>query len=126
MSAASTQYLRIAMAWLGLLAAAAPAAAQDPVEPRATGLPAKLTWTFNFDASWGTFGFGNSLFEDPREGVANNLSDQWFEGAIKPAISGAYKFASSSEIYGRVSAVGERTYGAAPGLVGEDFSSFQG
>ena len=31
---------------------------------------------------------------------------------------------NSSQIYGKVSGVGERTYGAAPSLVGDDHSSF--
>ena len=104
---------------------APPSAATGQQEARGTGLPSTLTWTFNFDAAWGTFGFGNSLFEDPKEGVGGNLSDQWFEGSIKPALSGAYRFSSSSEIYGKLSAVGERTYGAAPESVGPDVSSFQ-
>ena len=82
------------------------------------------TWKFNFDASWGTFGFGNSLYNDPREGVPTDLSDQWFEGAMKAAISGAYTFASSSQLYAVASAVGERTYGSAPSLIGPDISSF--
>ena len=104
---------------------AAAGAAQDQPDERGTGLPSKVTWTFNFDAGWGTFGFGNSLFQDPKEGVGGNLSDQWFEGSIKPALSAAYTFAGSSVIYGKLSAVGERTYGAAPGYIGPDISSFQ-
>jgi len=93
-------------------------------EARPTGLPARITWTFNLDAGWGTFGFANSLFENPKEGVAENLSDQWFEGYVKPALSGVFTFKSSSEIYGKLSAVGERTYGSVPATVGEDVSSF--
>ena len=93
-------------------------------EERSTGLPPRISWTFNFDAGWGTFGFANSLFDNPREGVAENLSDQWFEGYVKPALSANHKFASSSEIYGKVSVVGERTYGEAPELYGPDVSSF--
>jgi len=84
-----------------------------------------MKWTFNLDAGWGTFGFGNSLFNNPKEGVQENLSDQWFEGYVKPALSGAYTFASSSQVYGKVSAVGERTYGSVPAVFGEDVSSFQ-
>jgi len=109
----------------GVLGWAPASDAQAPSEARSTGLPAKMTWTFNFDAGWGTFGFGNSLFEDPKEGVGGDLSDQWFEGSIKPSLSGSYKFASSSEIYGKLSAVGERTYGAAPAPAAPDISSFQ-
>lgn len=105
------------------LAAVAPVSlhAQD----RPTGLPSQLTWTFNFDAGWGTFGFANSLFDNPKEpGVDENLSDQWFEGYIKPAVSGAFTLASSSQIYGKLSAVGERTYGSVPAEFGNDVSSF--
>ena len=98
---------------------------QDKQEDRATGLPSAIKWTFNFDAGWGTFGFGNSLFINPKEpGVDVNLSDQWFEGYVKPALSATYTFASSSEIYGKVSAVGERTYGSVPEPFGQDVSSF--
>ena len=89
-----------------------------------TGLPSRVDWTFNLDAGWGTFGFANSLFDNPKEDVPENLSDQWFEGYVKPAISGTYRLRSSSEIYGTVSVVGERTYGSVPELYGYDVSSF--
>ena len=65
---------------------------------RSTGLPHWIDWTFNFDASWGTFGFANSLFQNPREGVKEDLSDQWFEGYVKPALSGSHRLTSSSEL----------------------------
>ena len=106
----------------------APAPQDKPAEgeqERSTGLPSRVTWTFNFDAGWGNFGFGNSLFNNPKEpGVDENLSDQWFEGYAKPALSGSYTTASSREIYGKVSVVGERTYGSVPAAFGEDVSSF--
>ncbi len=60
-----------------------------------------------------------------RSRVEENLSDQWFEGYVKPALSGAYTLASSSEIYGKISAVGERTYGSVPEAFGQDISSFE-
>lgn len=107
---------------------ASPAEKSDQAkgEARPTGLPSGITWKFNFDAGWGTFGFANSLFNNPKEpGVNENLSDQWFEGYVKPALSGTYQFQSSSEIYGKLSAVGERTYGSIPAAFGEDVSSFQ-
>lgn len=93
-------------------------------EERSTGLPPRIDWTFNFDAGWGSFGFANSLFINPKGDGRENLSDQWFEGYVKPALSGAYTLASSSEIYGKVSVVGERTYGSVPELFGSDVSSF--
>jgi hypothetical protein len=99
--------------------------AQEQATERPTGLPSSVRWTFNFDAGWGSFGFANSLFDNPKETVVENLSDQWFEGYVKPAISGSYTLASSSEFYGKVSAVGERTYGSVPRVFGQDVSSFQ-
>ena len=112
--------------------AAASAAAQEsaPTPPegddeRSTGLPSAITWRFNFDAGWGNFGFANSLFTNPKEGVDEQLSDQWFEGYVKPVLSAEYTLASSSQIYGKVSAVGERTYGSVPEAFGQDVSSFQ-
>jgi len=98
---------------------------KDEPDINAAGLPPKVEWKFNFDATWGTFGFANSLYQNPHEGVPENLSDQWFEGSMKPALFGSYTFAGTSQIYGKLSAVGERTYGEAPSLVGSDFSSFQ-
>jgi hypothetical protein len=100
-------------------------AAMANAQERSTGLPAPVTWTFNFDAGWGTFGFANSLFENPKEpGIRENLSDQWFEGYVKPALSASYALGSTSEVYGSVSAVGERTYGSVPEVFGDDVSSF--
>ena len=106
----------------GTSAATAPAARE---QERSSGLPPRVKWTFNFDAGWGTFGFANSLYDNPKEpGVDENLSDQWFEGYVKPALSGAYTFPSTSELYGKVSVVGERTYGSVPAAFGSDVSSF--
>ncbi|HEX6975915.1 MAG TPA: alginate export family protein [Vicinamibacterales bacterium] len=115
-----------------LLCAPAHARAQetpDPAKPsqdeRPTGLPSAVTWTFNMDAGWGTFGFANSLFVNPKEpGTEEALSDQWFEGYMKPALSGRYVLGSGSAFYGKISAVGERTYGSVPSSFGEDVSSF--
>ncbi len=117
--------IRVLVLLFGLPALAyGQAASQAQAEPRPTGLPPKVTWTFNFDAGWGTFGFANSLYDNPREGVAEALSDQWFEGYVKPALSGRYTFGSSSQLYGKVSVVGERTYGSVPLVSGFDVSSF--
>src|SRR5262245_914440 len=123
--------LRVLVAMLILLAPVTthaqdpPQGTPDSEEERPTGLPSPIKWTFNFDAGWGTFGFANSLFDNPKEpGVEENLSDQWFEGYVKPALSATYTLASSSEIYGKISAVGERTYGSVPDLFGQDVSSF--
>ncbi|HET9317043.1 MAG TPA: alginate export family protein [Vicinamibacteria bacterium] len=97
----------------------------EPEEARSTGLPSGLDWTFNLDASWGTFGFANSLYQDPKpEQPSGDLSDQWFEGAAKPALTATWTAANASQLYAKLSVVGERTYGAAPTLVGEDASSY--
>jgi hypothetical protein len=44
-----------------------PAAEAQAQDVRPTGLPKRITWTFNMDAGWGTFGFGNSLYTNPHE-----------------------------------------------------------
>jgi Alginate export len=111
-----------------LLAMAATAYAEDKPEDKPApppGLPAGVDWTFNFDGAIGGFGFGNSLYTNPKpDEPSGDLSDNWMEGSIKPALSGEYTTSSSSQIYGKVSAVGERTYGASPSLVGGDANSF--
>jgi len=112
---------------LGLAAghARAEEAAAEPAAPALPGLPSGLTWTFNFDASAGTFGFADSLYTDPKpEQPSGDLSDNWSEASVKPALSAEYSTSSSSRIYGKFSAVGTRTFGAAPTLVGDDASSF--
>ena len=93
-------------------------------ETRGTGLPPGLEWTFNFDAGLGSFGFLNSLYTNPRDEPSGNLSDNWQEGYVKPGLSGLFRFSNGATVAGKASAVGERTYGSAPSLVGEDFSSF--
>jgi hypothetical protein len=103
-----------------------PPGAPEAEEARTTGLPHGLDWTFNFDASWGNFGFANSLYTNPKpEEPSGNLGDNWFEGAMKPAITGTFTSSKSWQLSGKISGVGERTYGAAPSLVGEDASSFK-
>jgi len=110
---------------LALTAAPAFGAEEKAASSSLPGLPAGLDWTFNFDATVGAFGFGNSLYTNPKpEQPSGDLSDDWMEGSIKPALSAQYTLTSTAQIYGKLSAVGERTYGAAPSLVGEDASSF--
>jgi Alginate export len=101
---------------------AAPAPEEKTTLP---GLPPGLDWSFNFDASAGTFGFADSLYTDPKpEQPSGDLSDNWSEASVKPALGAEYTTSSSSQIYGKFSAVGVRTFGAAPSLVGDDASSF--
>jgi hypothetical protein len=111
-----------------LLALAATAYAEDkPADKPAPppGLPAGVDWTFNFDGALGAFGFGNSLYTNPKpDEPSGNLGANWMEGSVKPALSGVYTTSSSAEIYGKVSAVAEQTFGASPSLVGGDASSF--
>lgn len=109
---------------LGL--AMAPAFGEEPAPPPPPpGLPAGLDWTFNFDATFGAFGFADSLYTNPKpDQPSGDLSDNWFEGSLKAALSTQYTTASTAQLYAKLSGVGERTYGAAPSLVGEDASSF--
>jgi hypothetical protein len=109
-----------------------PASSSEPGPPpaeeeaRSTGLPHGLAWRFNFDASVGGFGFNNSLYTNPKpEQPSGNLGDNWFESGAKPAITGTYTSSKSWQLYGKLSAVGERTFSAPPSLVGEAASSFK-
>jgi Alginate export len=120
---------RMALAAAALVALIAPSAfGAEEEEAKATpppGLPAGLDWTFNFDASLGAFGFGNSLYTNPKpDQPSGDLSDNWSEASIKPALSAEYATSKGATFYGKVSAVGVRTFGAPPSLVGDDASSF--
>lgn len=102
-----------------------PAAAADAPKERPTGLPKAFDWTFNFDAGAGYFGFGNSLYANVRPDPSGNLSANWLESYMKPAISMTYK-PGEGELYGKLSAVGERTFSAPPSeVVGKEAASFQ-
>jgi alginate export protein len=124
-----------------LLTAAAAAQAQQPAptptptptptpapapaeEERSTGLPKAGHWTFNLDAGLGGFGFAHSLYTNERPDPSGNLGDNWAESFVKPAVSASFDV-GKSELYGKLSAVGERTFQAPPSLVGEDASSFK-
>jgi hypothetical protein len=107
-------------AWGQDSAAAAQAAAQRP-----TGLPKKFKWTFNFDAGAGAFGFANSLYTNPHEDPSGDLSDNWWESFVKPALSATLAVGKKGELYGKISTVGERTFAAPPPLVGTEAASFQ-
>ncbi len=99
-----------------------PAAAAE--EARPTGLPKSVHWTFNFDAAIGYFGFGNSLYTNARPDPSGNLGANWAESFVKPALSGSVDL-GGSELYGKISGVGERTFSAPPPLVGSQASSYQ-
>jgi hypothetical protein len=122
-----------ALALALLLIGSVPARAQEPTptptpapaeEERSTGLPKQGYWTFNLDLGLGGFGFANSLYTNVRPDPSGNLSDNWAESFAKPAVSANFGL-GQSELYGKISAVGERTFAAPPSLVGEDASSFQ-
>jgi hypothetical protein len=104
-----------------LAAVAGSAQAQEGVRP--TGLPKKWNLTFNFDAGIGAFGFANSLYTDVRPDPSGDLSDNWVESFVKPALSGSLAL-RKGELFAKISAVGERTYAAPPPLVGSEASSF--
>ena len=102
---------------------AAPADTAVAVEARPTGLPKGVKWQFNFYAGLGAFGFANSLYTNVRPDPSGDLGDNWLESYIKPALSGSVAV-GKSEVYGRVSVVGERTFSAPPPLVGTEATSF--
>jgi hypothetical protein len=112
---------------IGLVLVPVAALAEDePAKPSPPGLPAALDWTFEFGATVGAFGFGNSLYENPRpDEPSGDLSDDWMEGSIKAGIGAEYKMSDSSQVYGKITGVGERTWGGAPTLVGDDANSYE-
>ncbi len=112
---------RLVLAGILMLAIAGRVRAQ---EARSTGLPKKVQWTFNFDAGLGAFGFAHSLYTNVRPDPSGQLGDNWAESFIKPAISGDFAL-GKSELYAKLSAVGERTFATPPSLVGAKASSFQ-
>src|SRR5262249_44935234 len=68
-----------------------PAEAQP--EAPSTGLPSVrgLEWQFHLVASFGAFGFAHSLYTNPKpDEPSGNLSDNWFEGAVKPGLSATW------------------------------------
>ena len=102
---------------------ATPAPEED--EERPTGLPGKGSWTFNLDVGLGGFGFANSLYTNVRPDPSGDLGDNWAESYAKPAVSASFGL-GETELYGAISAVGERTFAAPPSLlVGESASSFK-
>jgi hypothetical protein len=118
-------HLRAVAVGLVLLVGAGQSQAQDtPPEARPTGLPGQVDWKFNFDAGLGGFGFANSLYTNTRPDPSGDLGDNWVESFAKAGITGNYNL-SKSQLYGGLSAVGERTFAAPPPLVGEEASSFQ-
>ena len=93
-----------------LLALAAVTAQGEEKAASATGLPPGVEWKFNLDATWGHFGFGNSLYTNPRpDEPSGDLDSNWSEGSAKLAVSGEYELGDSSQFYGKLSAVGEGT-----------------
>jgi hypothetical protein len=116
----ATGYGLLTSVALVLLAGNAVAAEE---EERTTGLPSWGQWKFNFDAGAGVFGFDNSLYTNPHADPSGNLSDNWFESFIKPALSLDLPLEGGSVFFGKLSAVGERTFSAPPTVVGESASS---
>ncbi len=112
----------VAVAAAAALLAASPLLAAD--EERSTGLPKRGRWVFNIDAAVGAFGFANSLYTNVRPDASGDLSDNWLESFAKPALSADFA-TGSSEVYGKLSVVGERTFAAPPPRVGSEASSFQ-
>ena len=93
---------------------------------RPTGLPSAVDWTFNLNAGVGAFAFSNPLYANPapRPDPSGNLSDNWQESYVKPALSGDFKLPNGSSVFGKGSVVGSRTFSAPPTIVGESASSY--
>lgn len=100
--------------------------AETPDEPkeRPTGLPEAGEWTFNINAGLGAFAFSNSLYANPRPDPSGDLSSNWQESYVKPALSGDFSLHNGSTVFAKGSVVGARTFSAPPGIVGESASGY--
>ena len=67
---------------LALSTTATFAAEEEEAKPAPPpGLPSGVDWTFNLDATYGVFGFDNSLYLNPRpDDPSGDLGDNWTEG----------------------------------------------
>jgi hypothetical protein len=104
-----------------------PTAEEEARHARDLGLPAVpgLAWKFGLEASVAAFGFANSLYTNPRPGEpSGDLSDNWYEAAVKPQVSWTYTSPRSWQLYGSLSAVGESNFSAPPDVTGGEASSF--
>ena len=111
---------------IALALVAAPALGEEEAATPPPGLPAGVDWTLHFNATIGSFGFADSFYTDPKpEQPSGDLGDNWWESSIVGGISAVYTTDSSAQIYGKVSAAGERTDGGAPDVIGDDASSFE-
>jgi hypothetical protein len=99
---------------------------EEAPKPSPPGLPAGVDWTLEFGTTLGAFNFSNSFYTNPRpDDPSGDLSDDWLEGSIKVGIGGEYTSADSSQIYGKITGVGERTWSAPPSVVGDDANSYE-
>jgi Alginate export len=101
-----------------------PADKQDEQKARPTGLPDAGDWTFNMNAGIGAFAFSNALYADPRPDPSGDLSSNWQESYVKPALSGDFKLHNGSAVFAKGSVVGARTFSAPPSIVGESASGY--
>ena len=109
----------------GLQAQQAPAVeTPDAPKQRPTGLPEAGEWTFNINAGLGAFAFSNSLYANPRPDPSGDLSSNWQESYVKPALSGDFKLHNGSTVFAKGSVVGARTFSAPPSIVGESASGY--
>jgi hypothetical protein len=113
----------VASALWALAIVTATASAAEVEAERGTGLPDRGEWTFNLDIGVGAFGFDNSLYGNQRPDPSGDLSDDWFESYIKPALAVEFPIKRGA-LFAKASAVGVRTFSAPPTLVGDDASSF--
>ena len=101
-----------------------PADTTDEQKARPTGLPDAGDWTFNMNAGIGAFAFSNALYADPRPDPSGDLSSNWQESYVKPALTGDFKLHNGSAVFAKGSVVGARTFSAPPSIVGESASGY--
>ena len=70
---------RVLTATMMTLITATTLAAEEESGYKVPGLPSAVDWTFNLDATWGFFGFKDSLYTNPKpDDASGDLSDKGF------------------------------------------------
>jgi len=107
-------------------AAASQQAVPEDAGDEEGGESRRLTATVNFEAGFATFGFGNSLYTNPRPDPSGDLGSNWLEGYFKPALAAEYTLGGGA-LYGNASVVGAGTFGRdnPSDLIGSNDDSFQ-
>ena len=130
-----TRSIRAALCLMSIAVAPAAASAQDPAPPakpeeqeeaRPTGLPSRRQVDVQLRRGLGHVRIRQLALQQPQGSWRRRRSERSVVRGLRQAgaVGELHADIDSSEIYGKVSVVGERTYGSMPDVYGQDVSSF--